>query len=433
MGRFNGSKKDLGKVVIRVVSILGVVGCIASGCGPNPSYDASDSYISSKGVRSGGSGKLATNCVSNNNVSWENDKVQQSADIVDKVAKDEKGNVIYSPLSLDMILGMMQFNSKGNVKEYMGNVLMSDNYDDFAKGYTKSILSDDNRKISNSIWVNKRKSLKGKYKKGVKKFYQAKIKNVNFNDREDVANKVNKWADKSTDGMIKEIIGPRDVDPGKLAILCNAVYMKGAWEEKLYEVESKSKFQGLDGKTEMIHFLKNKSDKYGYSENKYAEAVSMKLDNGNEFIAILPKDSIDFELWNLDINSLIEGDKLESGKYDITVTLPKIKYTTNINLTKILNDMGYGKIFSFNFNNMSGSESSLSNIIQSATIDLDENGVKAAAITVAIFDNAMVIEPEQKEEKIVNFNRPYCYIIRDSKTKTIWFMGKVVNVDGQEE
>ena len=62
--------------------------------------------------------------------------------------------------------------------------------------------------------------------------------------------------------------------------------------------------------------------------------------------------------------------------------------------------------------------------IHKTHIDLNEKGTKAAAITYfGMFKNTSIII--EKENIEIEFNRPFIYIIKDSKTNEMLFFGVV--------
>lgn len=65
---------------------------------------------------------------------------------------------------------------------------------------------------------------------------------------------------------------------------------------------------------------------------------------------------------------------------------------------------------------------------QTAVIDINEIGTKAAAVTYASCAGAM-LEPEEIYVREVYFNRPYIYMIYDTQTGTIDFIGVVNKFD----
>ena len=63
---------------------------------------------------------------------------------------------------------------------------------------------------------------------------------------------------------------------------------------------------------------------------------------------------------------------------------------------------------------------------------MNENGTKAAAVTIFILDkNAAYIEPKDKIE--VKFDKPFIYIIKEKNSDNIWFFGTVYTPSKWEE
>lgn len=66
----------------------------------------------------------------------------------------------------------------------------------------------------------------------------------------------------------------------------------------------------------------------------------------------------------------------------------------------------------------------IDNIIHKAFVSVDEEGTEAAAATAVLMTGAGPDQP-----KPVNFiiDRPFIFLIRDTETGTILFMGRVLN------
>ena len=66
----------------------------------------------------------------------------------------------------------------------------------------------------------------------------------------------------------------------------------------------------------------------------------------------------------------------------------------------------------------------VSRVIHDTFIQLDEEGTKAAAVTIiATADNAVMMP-----EKELNFDRPFVYAIVDTETDMPVFMGTLTNI-----
>jgi serpin B len=86
---------------------------------------------------------------------------------------------------------------------------------------------------ANSIWLHKTLKLKKSFSKLSNEYYDAKCKNVDFDDdakREEARKEINGWVEKQTKEMIKNFIRPGVLTDGTGMVLVNAVYFKALWE-----------------------------------------------------------------------------------------------------------------------------------------------------------------------------------------------------------
>ena len=119
--------------------------------------------------------------------------------------------------------------------------------------------------------------------------------------------------------------------------------------------------------------------------------------------------------------------------------LPKYEYKLE-EFADVLNEMGIEDAFSAqkaDFSKIISKENVkklaedaeniyVSTAIHQTYIDLNEKGTKAAAVTFFGVNYATsAVDPERPVVKIVTFDKPFVYMIRDSKTKEVLFFGVV--------
>ena len=350
--------------------------------------------------------------------------------LFDLISADKK-NAMFSPISLNMALGLIEAGAGGDTKAALDSYLQTENYPDFAQRYMqlaeekytsegkqngyKNVLE-----IANSLWADHALPLKTDYKKLVSDKFDAEIQSVDFSDKDKTLGKINGWVNKKTHKMIPTIL--QDYSDDTAAVLINTVYFESAWvKEWSINKDRKQAFTLFDGTvTELPLMYKTVGS---YFENDSATAFGYRYKNGMEFIGILPKETGEFTLESLDIPSLLES---ESREYDVDAAMPTFAFDSAFSLKDALTAAGLGVIFDDEGADFSGiSEVSLyvSEILQKTRIELDENGTKAAAVT-AIMTNGNAA-PEQKERKSVELNRPFAFLIYDKNEGQILFMGKV--------
>lgn len=369
------------------------------------------------------------------------DNVLNSVRVFDTMYED-KDSAMFSPLSLNLCLGMLETGAAGSTKTALDNYLGTADSAAFAKEYlehAKSFNTEvDNSyakyknvyEIANSFWASDSREFNADYITRVKDSFGAEIDTLDFTDPTKSAEIINDWADEKTHKMIPAIIRPDQLSADTAAVAVNTVYFESAWSDEWYLPEEQEDFTNADGTTTKTALMRNGGS--AYFENDSAEAFSVYYKNGMQFIGILPKKTGDFTLESLDIPALL---KSETHDYDVSARMPKLDFETEFPLTDALKAAGLSDVFSplnSDFTPMQGSADEhfyLSEVIQKTKLELDEEGTRASAVTAAIMnDTAAAVIPEEREIKEVFLNRPFAFLIYDGEAEQTVFLGKVTRL-----
>ncbi|MBR5662827.1 MAG: hypothetical protein IKX00_04155 [Bacilli bacterium] len=353
----------------------------------------------------------------------------------------KKGNYLVSPYSIEVSLNMLKEGANGNTKKQIEKILPDRKISDIS--------------VKNKVNVANALFIKDYYKKLIKNEFKIDlIDNYNSEviyDEFKTPDVINNWVNKKTDGMIKKILN--DIDDDFVLGLANAIAVDVEWE-KAFDCadttkESFTKSNGKKINVEMMHNTYSSSD-FKYLESKNAKGVVIPYqsynpttgkddyDNGRnlEFIAILPNDDVNKYIENLtekEINNLINSAKEASSEYEIHLALPRFKYEYSVdNFKEALMSLGIKDAFDYekaDFTNIMKQSDMKDNIyvstaIHKTYIDLNEKGTRAAAITYFGVDSYAAI-PQEKDIVNIEFNKPFVYMIRDTKTKDVLFFGAV--------
>jgi serpin B len=113
---------------------------------------------------------------------------------------------------------------------------------------------------------------------------------------------------------------------------------------------------------------------------------------------------------------------------EVKVYLPKFKTTSQFEMSSTLNAMGMESAFdpaSADFSGMTGGKDLfISAVIHQAFVDVNEEGMEAAAGTIMQY--AAGIE-EPKEPPVFRADHPFLFLIRDNRTDAILFFGRITN------
>lgn len=371
---------------------------------------------------------------------------EQAAYFADMVYQKGGGNTMVSPLSLDMALGLVAGGAQGKTKEELQAYLGREDYGSFAKAYmefAKDLNYGDSEQVSyggytmayeiaNSIWVRDDRKLVEDYVAKTKEQYQAEIASVSFapDQVKGTVNRINSWCKEKTHDLIPSALSEDAITSDMAAILVNSLYFESPWAESWKLVPHT--FTDIDGKESKQEML---ADTLGcYYENEHAIAFSKKYMNGMDFVGILPKAEGEFAVQDLDVESLLKSG---TTKYDVLARMPKLNFeTTADNVVEILQAQGVETVFNIGDADLSGliemgqgEVAYISDIIQKCKLELDEDGTRAAAVTMAMAQFNSIIMPEIKEQREVYLDRPFAFMIYDSENEQIVFIGKVVKVD----
>ena len=158
----------------------------------------------------------------------------------DKLNNDEQSNIMISPLSLNLALGLLAEGADDNTQsaEALENYL-GENFSEEASTYIHDKIQRFNIKsnneydryntvfeIANSVWFSNTLTIDDTYKANVVDKYDAEIDNIDTTKSEESATKVNNWCTIKTHDMIQRIIEPADITSITSAILVNSVYLE---------------------------------------------------------------------------------------------------------------------------------------------------------------------------------------------------------------
>ena len=345
-----------------------------------------------------------------------------------KLENDNK-NLVYSPLSIKYALSMLSEGANDKTKEEIDKLIKE-------LTLTKYSNIDNVLSLANSTFIRNsyKEYVKEEYINSLKEKYNAEVIYDEFKN----AKNVNNWIEEKTFNIIKNMLSDDIVQNKEVEmLLINALAIDMEWKSEFENINTRSRpFTKIDnGKIDvaMMHKITDDKNIKYYQDTSYS-VLSLPLkeyeDTSLEFDVIMPeenfKDFIENDNLSNNINDLLS--KIHSvDNEELSISLPVFDFEYKTSLKEDLEKLGIVDAFSPNadFSNMSDKPLKVDDVLHKANIKVSEKGVKAAAATVIIMkDNAALIT-EPKEIKYLNFNKPFMFVIRDSKTDEVWFVGEV--------
>ena len=273
-------------------------------------------------------------------------------------------------------------------------------------------------RILNSVWNNTDRFgefLPG-YIRTIAERYGATADSV---PADQITDAINHWCDEATAGLIPKI---SDDLSECAAALVNAVYLKSSWADEFSKYMTEpEEFTDVDGKVTRRDMMKAKG-RYRYYEGQGTKLISIPLNGGLSFIAVLGDDSN----WLADY---------ASGEYtDVDLWMPKLDTESTFGreaLIQYLVDRGAVDAFDANsadFSRMADYPWYISDILQKAKIKTDEEGLEAAAVTMIMMAEGAALEVEEPQYREFHANEPFRYYIVTTTTQTplVVFAGQEV-------
>lgn len=347
----------------------------------------------------------------------------------------ETDNVVYSPLSLYMALGMSAEITDGNSRQQILDVLHQKDIDTL-RSHARSIwqanyMDDGMAKcvLATSLWTNDDIDYNDGTIRSIADNYYSSVYTGDPIDE-----KYNKlmqdWMNEQTDGLLENYVSDIKMNPEMVLALASTVNYSGKWVNQFSAENTKqAAFHAPNGDVQ-CDFLNAERDMNYYLGDHFS-SVSLQLENNGHMKLILPDEGYTPE----DLLNDEQFGKLMLSTWDypnnkyvtVNISVPKFDVSSNIDLRDGLNALGITDIFDAGKSDFtpltdSTEEIFLSKAEQDTRVMIDEEGCKAASLTVMMYDGAGA--PEDHAEFILD--RPFIFEIM-SDTGLPLFVGIVNN------
>lgn len=367
-----------------------------------------------------------------------------------QLAESENGNLFFSPFSIISALGMADAGAKGEtdqqIRKALSVQLPADDFHAALNGLDQSIesyaatVNNLEFKNVNSIWSHNGQgfALKMGYLDKLEVNYGAGVNLLNFSENPDSSRIIiNDWVSEQTNNRINELLPAGSINSLTRVVLTNAIYFLADWKVKFDVTRTKNEsFTRKDGSAVTVPMMvlgdtavtDGKDFKQLYGRVDSTRILELPYSGDRLVMDILLPDSGAFDYFERKISRQMIDSLINSLSLIALppVQIPRFEFSTaSISLKNALTAMGMEDAFSetaADFSGMSETPLFVSDVVHKAFIKVNEKGTEAAAATGVVFATVSVTAP-----KIFIANRPFVYLIRDTQTKSILFMGRVLD------
>ncbi|MDH7600739.1 MAG: serpin family protein [Armatimonadota bacterium] len=343
-------------------------------------------------------------------------------------------NVFISPASASIALCMTYNGAAGETKRAMSRVLTLNGLSlEEVNNGCKNILENMRAPgkgvtvhLANSLWARKGIEFKPNFFDANRRYYQAEVSVLDFANPK-APKTINNWVNACTQGRIRDIV--ERIEPNTILFLVNAVYFKGAWQDKFDPKDTHpAEFSLPGGFTKTVRMM------YRHGRVKYLpgdgfSAVSLPYGDGRfcMYIFLPNKDSslsefckkLNVQNWN----KWMQG--FHSVECDLSIPKFTIEYESE--LRKALSALGMTIAFDPNradFSNMCPipplPNVYIKSVLHKTFVEVNEEGTEAAGATkveMGLTSAAPSIS--------FTVDRPFFCAISDSFTGVVLFAGLI--------
>ncbi|MBA4387339.1 MAG: serpin family protein [Verrucomicrobia bacterium] len=359
-----------------------------------------------------------------------------------KRVKDKEGNLFLSPYSISSALAMVYAGAQGNTAKEMADTL---HFKDIPQPevrvheYCRMLQTglnaiqkkgDIKLAVANSLWPQKSFKMEDAFIARGKTYYGADVTPVDFvTASEDARKKINTWVEDKTQEKIKDLIKQGMLNDLTRLVLVNAIYFKGKWENE-FDKKLTSKMEFDSGAAKVQADMMTQEKHVGYADTEDVQVLQLGYKGGDmSMVIVLPKNKADLgKIEDKLSNEVLAGWTRKMGRPEVKIFIPKFKVTSEFSLSGTLAAMGMKDAFDAGKADLSGISKGpdrlfISAVAHKAFVDVNEEGTEAAAATgIMVGTTAMPAEP-----LIFRADHPFLFVIRENKTGSILFIGRVVD------
>jgi serine protease inhibitor len=340
-----------------------------------------------------------------------------------------KRNLLISPASIEIALGMAYAGASGETAEAMSRVLGINSSREAALNELvglRAMLEEPGSgvtlKVANAAWIDDSIHLNKKFSTDLAAIFKTKLETVRFKDSTTIS-RINDWVSKATEGKISRLL---EYPPSPPMFLANAVYFHARWQAPFRKESTQEQpFYPAGGSTLTVPMMQQKG-LFRYAKGPDFAVVALPyVDSRFAMYCFLPDKGVDALVAELKDSS---WSKFSQTLHPMqgSVALPKFKMGYREELKDALSSLGLGIAFDparAQFPRMIDGPRGLyiGGVLHKTFLEVDEEGSTAAAVTGIQMMPSAIMQP--KEEFNLVFNRPFITAIVDEKGGTILFLG----------
>ncbi|XP_030883321.1 thyroxine-binding globulin isoform X1 [Leptonychotes weddellii] len=347
-------------------------------------------------------------------------------------------NIFFSPVSISAALAMLSFgtyySTQTQILESLGFNLTDTLMAEIQQGFQHLICSLNFPKkelelqMGNTFFIGKQLKPLAQFLDDVKSLYATEIFSTDFSNVSATQQEINSHVEKQTKGKVVGLI--QDLKPNTIMVLVNYIHFKAQWANPFdpFKTEEGSSFS-VDKTTTVQVPMMHQMEQYYHLVDTELNCTVLQMDYSKNALAlfVLPKEGqMEWVEGSMSSKTLKKWNRLlQKGWIDLFV--PKFSISATYDLGAIFLKMGIQDAFADNANFlglMGDNGLKFSSAAHKAVLHIGERGTEAVVVPEVRF----LVQPEiTLLHPIIQFDRSFLLLILEKSTRSILFLGKVVD------
>ena len=346
-------------------------------------------------------------------------------------AADRSGNVVISPASIGDALAMTLAGARAQTAVQMRRALCLQDLtpSQVDQGWADLVglfhaKTNARVRVANSLWLRHGVAYTPTFLATNRQYFAATARDLQ-GDPSAASKAINSWAELQTDGLIKNLIGPTDLNSAVSLVLVNTIYVAAGWKHFPSSATNSGPFVLSSGRSVDVPMMHGVVTANVARTADYV-AVPIRANGSITVTLVVPSgqetpESVVSILMKRGLHSLNEHTTYAS----VDIALPRVHVSfTDEDLDTTLQGLGMMRAFSpaeANFTGIASGPLWISQIVHKAVLDLNEKGVVAAAGTAVVMAGAA----PPKVHLEVRADRPFVVLLSDGNSGAPLFMAVV--------
>ncbi|HEU5160619.1 MAG TPA: serpin family protein [Streptosporangiaceae bacterium] len=334
------------------------------------------------------------------------------------------GNLVWSPYSVASALGVAAAGARGKTHDELARALGGELPGLGGELSAAARPGDAEVAVANVLWTRLGLPFEDDYQRTVLGWPGGALHAADFaGDPEGARAKINAEVEKTTRGLIKELLARGVITPDTAAVIVNALYLKVAWRQPFEEgLTSPRPFAAPSGRRKVPAMRQLRRLPYAAADGW--RMVTLPTESDIVVDVLLPEGA-GADLPGLDAGALTRLYDA-AAPVQVDLALPKFRVETSVTLNGPLAGLGVVTAFDpdrADFSGITPEQICVSKIVHQAVLRLDEQGFEGAAATAVVMRLASAFSGGRAVE--FHVDRPFLLLVRHPGTGAIYFLARI--------